>query len=266
MSEVYELLSRIKARKPLVHHITNWVTIYDCANITRAIGALPVMAHAIEESADMVSIASALVLNIGTLTPQLIESMIHAGKAANQREIPIVLDAVGAGATELRTDSAHRIMEEVKIDIIKGNSGEIGTLLGVEAEVKGVESMGVQGDPIEIARTLAREKQATVVTTGKQDIVSNGKDTYLVNNGHEMMGSIVGTGCMAASVIGCFAAVESDHAFASAAALVCFGIAGELAAKSDRTRGPGTYKEQFYDQIYHLDEEKIKKLEKFEKV
>jgi hydroxyethylthiazole kinase len=265
MLQVCELLDRIRAEKPLVHHITNWVTIYDCANITRTIGALPVMAHAQEESGEMVSIASALVLNIGTLTPQLIESMIHAGKAANQRGIPVVLDAVGAGATKLRTDSANRILKAVKVDIIKGNSAEIGILAGADAEVKGVEAMGVEGDPRDIGKALAKDKESTVVITGKQDIVSNGIDTYLVNNGHEMMGSIVGTGCMAASAIGCFAAVEEDYAFASTAALVCFGIAGELAAKSSRSKGPGTYKEVFYDEMYNLNSEKIKSLESFRK-
>lgn len=266
MTKVYELLDRIKSNKPLIHHITNWVTIYDCANITRAIGALPVMAHALEESADMVSIASALVLNIGTLTPHLIESMLSAGKAANKKGIPIVLDAVGAGATKLRTDSSYMLMEKLKIDIIKGNSGEIGTLAGTKAEVKGVEAMGVEGNLVEIGRELAKRHGAAVVITGKQDIVSNGIDTYLINNGHAMMGSIVGTGCMAASVIGCFAAVEKDYAFASTAALVCFGIAGELAAKSPESKGPGTYKEAFYDEIYNLGREKIESLQRFEKI
>jgi len=266
MSEIYKLLVRIKERRPLIHHITNWVTIYDCANITRAIGALPVMAHAIEESADMASIASALVLNIGTLTPELIESMINAGKMANQKRIPIILDAVGAGATKLRTENSNRIMNELKIDIIKGNSAEIGTLAGVDAEVKGVEAVRVEGDPIEITKDFARRKDSTVVITGKQDIISSGEDTYLVNNGHEMMGRIVGTGCMASSVIGSFAAVEDDYAFAATAALVCFGIAGELAARSEKTKGPGTYKEIFYDAIYNLDEEKIKKLVNYAKL
>jgi hydroxyethylthiazole kinase len=266
MPQVYDLLDRIRAKKPLIHHITNWVTIYDCANITRTIGALPVMAHALEESAEMVSIASALVLNIGTLTPQLIESMIRAGKAANQQNTPIVLDAVGVGATSLRTDSVLEIMKEVKIEIIKGNSAEIGTLAGVDAEVKGVEAMSVEGDPVQIAQMLAKNEGSTVVITGKQDIISDGTDTYLVNNGHEMMGSIVGTGCMAASVIGCFATVEENSTFASTAALVCFGIAGELAAKSERSKGPGTYKEIFYDEVYNLNKEKIKSLEKFERV
>jgi len=264
MSEVYELLDRIKEQKPLIHHITNWVTIYDCANITRAIGALPVMAHAIEESSDMTSIASGLVLNIGTLTPELIESMIIAGKKANQMGIPVLLDAVGAGATALRTDSANKIMNEIKVDIIKGNSAEIAILAGTNAIVKGVEAMGVEGNLINITTGFGRGKNATIVMTGVQDIVSNGKDTYLIDNGHKMMGAIVGTGCMASSVICCFAAVEKDYAFAATSALVCFGIAGELAAKS--SKGPGTYKEAFYDEIYNLDKEKITKFERYKKV
>jgi hydroxyethylthiazole kinase len=266
MAKVYELLLSIKEKRPLIHHITNWVTIYDCANITRAIGALPVMAHAIEESADMVSIASALVLNIGTLTPQLIESMISAGKVANKKGIPVILDAVGAGATKLRTDSANRIIGELKVDIIKGNGAEIGTLAGADAEVKGVEAISVKGDPVEIAEIFASKKGSTIVITGKQDVISNGKNTYLVNNGHEMMGRIVGTGCMVTSIIGCFAAVESDFAFAATSALVCFGIVGELAAQSGKDKGPGTYKEAFYDEIYNLDKEKIKTYERFEKI
>ena len=261
MSRIFDLLSKIRTEKPLIHHITNWVTIYDCANITRTTGALPVMAHAIEESAEMVSIASALVLNIGTLTPALVDSMLSAGKAANEKGIPVVMDAVGAGATRLRTESANRILQEVRIDIIKGNSAEVGILAGANAEVKGVESMGLEGDPVEIARALARERDATVVITGKQDISTDGKETYLVDNGHEMMGAIVGTGCMATSVIGCFAAVEKDHAFASAAGLVCFDIAGELAAKSESCHGPGTFKSLFYDAMYNLNKDNIEGLQ-----
>ncbi len=264
MAEVYELLERIKERKPLIHHITNWVTIYDCANITRAFGALPVMAHAIEESADMTSIASGLVLNIGTLTPDLVESMISAGKKANQIGIPVLLDAVGAGATALRTESANKIIKEVEVSIIKGNSAEIGVLAGANAVVKGVEAMGVEGDLISIASRFAQGKNTTVAMTGVQDIVSNGKETYLIDNGHKMMGSIVGTGCMSASVICCFAAVEKDYAFAATSALVCFGIAGELAAKS--SKGPGTYKEAFYDSAFSLNKEKIIELQKYRRL
>ncbi|MBD3181241.1 hydroxyethylthiazole kinase [Candidatus Poribacteria bacterium] len=263
MSEIYNILNKVRSEKPLVHHITNWVTIYDCANITRTFGALPVMAHAIEESADMVAIASALVLNIGTLTPELIKSMIKAGKAANEKNIPVVMDAVGAGATKLRTESANEILEYIKVDIIKGNSSEIGILAGADAEVKGVEAMGLEGDPVEITKNLAKSKNATVVITGKQDIVSDNNKTFLVNNGHAMMGSVVGTGCMSASVIGSFAAVEKDYALASTAALVCFGIAGELAANTESVYGPGTFKEAFYDSVYNLDQDKIDKMEKY---
>lgn len=260
MNRIYSLLASVRSRKPLVHHITNWVTIYDCANITRCVGALPVMAHAIEESGEMAGISQALVLNIGTLTPGLVESMISAGKRANDLGIPVVLDAVGAGATGLRTEKAREILSEVKVSILKGNAGEIGTLAGMKAEVKGVESMGVEGCIEEFAESLARERKLTVVVTGKEDIISDGKKTYVVSNGHGMMGSIVGTGCMLASVIGSFAAVEPDHAKASAYALVCFGIAGELAAR--KARGPGTYKEMFYDELYNLDEGSIGKMEK----
>ncbi|MFH1849885.1 MAG: hydroxyethylthiazole kinase [archaeon] len=261
--EPYKLLEKVREKKPLVHHLTNWVTIYDCANITRSIGALPVMAHAIEESADMVRIAGALVLNIGTLTPQMIDSMISAGKKANELGIPVVLDAVGVGATPLRTDSANRILDNVRVSIIKGNSAEIGVLAGAEAEVRGVEAMSLSGNPKKIAETYAKAKSATVVMTGKTDIVSNGTDTYMIKNGHEMMGCIVGTGCMAASVIGAFAAVEKDYAAAAASALVCFGVAGELAAGT--SNGPGSYKENFYDEIYNLDKEKIQDKQNYEK-
>jgi hydroxyethylthiazole kinase len=256
MNECYELLQRIKEKKPLIHHITNWVTIYDCANVTRAFGALPVMAHAKEEAADMVKIASCLVLNIGTLTPDLIDAMIIAGKKANKLNIPIVLDAVGAGATPFRTKETKRLLKELRIEIIKGNSAEIATIAGVEAEVRGVEAAKVNGKPIDIAKKLSQKTNSVVVITGKQDIVASNDSTYLVNNGHEMMGMIVGTGCMAASVIGCFAAVEKDKAKAAACALSSYGIAGELAAK--KAKGPGTFKEQFYDEIYNLDEKKLK--------
>jgi len=263
MTETAELLKKIKEQKPLVHHITNWVTIYDCANIVRAIGALPVMAHAKEESADMAKIAGALVLNIGTLTNELIESMKIAGKSANEKGIPIVLDAVGVGATKLRDDKAFELLNELKINIIKGNASEIAKLAGEQVQTKGVESTKVEANLIEVAKKLATERKATVVITGAEDIVTDGSDVYLCNNGHDMMGSIVGTGCMVASVIGAFAAIEKDQAKAAASALTCFGIAGELASRN--SIGPGSYKQSFYDEIYNLNEADIHDMEKLEK-
>ncbi len=261
---VFGLLSRVREKKPLVHHITNWVTIYDCANVVRTIGALPVMAHAAPEVAEMVGISSALVLNIGTLTPQLVESMKLAAGAANKKGIPIVLDAAGAGATTYRTDTCNELLEEYKIAVVKGNAGEIGVLAGAKAEVRGVESMGVQGDKAEIARNFAKAGKFTVAMTGKQDVVAGNGKVFLVDNGSEWMGRIVGTGCMAASVIGSFAAVEKDYAVAATAALSAYGIGGELAGKDPK--GPGTFKALFFDELYNLDEAKITKMAKITSV
>jgi hydroxyethylthiazole kinase len=263
-NEIYFLLEKIRSSKPLVHHITNWVTIYDCANVTRTIGALPVMAHAFEEAEEMAGMANALVLNIGTLTPSLVRSMISAARKANEKGAPVILDAVGAGATRLRTEKTREILEKARVDIIKGNAGEIGTLAGAKAKVRGVESAGVEGERKEIAGSLARRYKATVVMTGKDDIVTDGSNVYVVSNGHAMMGSVVGTGCMAASVIASFAAVEKDYPKAAAFALACFGIAGELAAKN--SRGPGTFKERFYDELYCLDGKTVARMQKVKRM
>lgn len=259
---VSELLEKVRQEKPLVHHITNWVTIYDCANITRAFGALPVMAHAKEESGDMAKIASSLVLNIGTLTPELIESMIIAGKSANEKGIPIILDAVGVGATKLRDDKAFEILNSLDVNIIKGNSSEVARLAGENVITKGVEATEVEANLVDISKKLAKEKNAVVVITGKEDIITDGEKVNIVKNGHDMMGSIVGTGCMAASVIGAFSGVERNYVSASTSGLVCFGIAGELAAP--HSKGPGTFKENFYDEVFNLSKEKIERMIKLD--
>lgn len=248
--EALKHLKLIHEKKPLVHHITNWVTIYDCANVTRAFGALPVMAHAKEEVEEMTGLAGALVLNIGTLTPELVESMVLAGKTANKKGIPVVLDAVGAGATQLRTDSCRMLLKEVNVDVLKGNAGEVGVLAGVQAEVRGVESMGVEGEPAEIASRLARQLGNTVVITAPVDIVSDGEKTYKIANGHELMGQVVGTGCMAASVIASFASVESDYAQSAATGLGLYGLAGERAA--EKTENGGSFKVRFFDEVEKL--------------
>jgi hydroxyethylthiazole kinase len=243
-------LETIRARKPLIHHITNWVTIYDCASVTRAVGALPIMSHAPEVVAEMTTLANALVLNIGTLTSDMIDSMKIAGKTATELKRPVVLDAVGAGATKLRTQKTKELMSELSIPIIKGNAGEIATISGITAEVKGVESISVAGDIVKIAQDCAQNKKAVVVVTGPVDIVTDGQRTFLIRNGHELMGKVVGTGCMLASVIGAFSAVNTDMTLAAARAVVFYDIAGELAAEV--SQGPGTFRERFMDQIYQM--------------
>jgi hydroxyethylthiazole kinase len=249
--KISETLNKVRAQKPVVHHLTNWVTIYDCANIVKVFGASPVMAHAPEEVADMAGIASALVLNIGTLTVEFIEAMKKAAKAANKKGIPVILDVCGAGATKLRDDKCFELLKEVRIDIIKGNASEIARIAGEDVHTKGVDSSEVGMNLIDIAGRLARKQGCTVVITGKTDIVSDGKKTFRVANGDELLTRVVGTGCMAASVIGTFAAVEKDLAAAAVAGLACYEIAAEQAAKG--AKGPGSFKEKLFDAVYNLD-------------
>jgi hydroxyethylthiazole kinase len=253
--DAYPLLARIRTQKPIIHHLTNWVTIYDCAHIVKVLGASPVMAHAQEEVAQMTGLAQALVLNIGTLTPDLVAAMEIAAKAANARGIPVVLDACGAGATTLRTEACFRLLNAARIGIIKGNASEIARLAGKDVQTRGVDAAPVQQDLLGLARKLAHERQATVVITGAEDLVTDGRRHFRVHNGHPLMAQVVGTGCMATSVIGAFAAVEPDLAVASAAALICFGLAAELAAET--AAGPGTFKEKLFDCLFHLDKETI---------
>jgi hydroxyethylthiazole kinase len=249
------IFADVRTKNPLVHHITNYVTVNDCANITISAGASPVMADAPEEVCEMAGVASALVLNIGTLNKGQVESMILAGGMANDRQIPVILDPVGAGATRFRTRTALRLMDEVKITILKGNAGEIGVLAGADASVRGVDSCGIIGDPATIARKLADASGFTVVVSGATDIVTDGKRVLLVGNGHPLMGRISGTGCMAASLTGAFAAVSDDPVIASAAALATFGVAGEKAAAY--THGPYSFRTALFDELAALTPEEL---------
>ncbi len=258
----YDLLEKIRKEKPVVHHLTNWVTIYDCANIVKALGGSPVMAHAKEEVAEMSKIASALVLNIGTLTVDFVEAMKIAALSANEKGIPVVLDVCGAGATQLRDQKSFELLDKVRIDIIKGNSSEIARISGESVRTKGVDATKVDKNMLGVAKKLAKNRKCTVVVTGKEDIVTDGKKLYIIKNGHPMMTHVVGTGCMATSVIGTFAAIERDLAYAAAAGLVCFEIAAECAAKS--SSGPGTFRENLFDCIFHLDKKTIDKMQKVE--
>ena len=260
--KVSGILKKVRDEKPLVHHLTNWVTIYDCANIVKAFGASPVMAHAKEEAAEMAGIASALVLNIGTLTVDFIEAMMIAAKAANKKGIPVVLDVCGAGATKLRDDKSFDLLASVKIDVIKGNVSEIARIAGEKVRTRGVDAGGVSKDLLYLARTLAAKRECTVVVTGKEDIATNGSKVYIVKNGHPMMTNVVGTGCMAASVIGAFCAVEPDYTLASACALACYEAAAEIAAAV--SKGPGTFKENLFDAVYNIDGTTADKMAKIE--
>lgn len=266
--KVIDLLAKLRAEKPLVHHITNYVTVNDCANITLAIGASPVMADDINEVEEMVSMASSLVLNIGTLNERTIHSMLAAGKKANDLNIPIVLDPVGVGATYYRTETAKRLIQELNISVIKGNISEISTLYGMDSRTKGVdaeESGGASEDDIrskiEIAKKLASNLNCVIAITGAIDIITDGTKVYTVENGDAIMSSITGTGCMCASLIGSFCAVSSNVLEGALAGILSMGIVGEIAKEKIGIshKGTGSLKLEIMDGIYNLNKNIIAK-------
>jgi hydroxyethylthiazole kinase len=256
-----ELLVRVRERHPLIHHITNWVVMNDTANASLALGALPVMSHAKEEVAEMVGAADALILNPGTLYPELVEAMLMAGAQAKERGVPVIYDPVGVGATRYRNDTAERIMAHVRPDVVRGNSGEVGALAGAGGVVKGVESIEGVADPARVAKDLARSKSTVVAITGRRDFISDGTRVWGVDNGHEMLKTVTGTGCMATTITGIFCAVEPDRLTATAAALACYGLAAENAARG--ARGPGSFRVALIDCLYNLTPDQVTKGARF---
>jgi len=262
MSRSYELLEMVRRQAPVVHHITNWVTISDCAQIVKSVGGSPVMAHAEEEVVAMTRIASALVLNIGTLTADLVSAMKQAARSANQKRIPVILDLCGCGATEFRDRKVFELLEAVQIDIIKGNASEMARVGGADVQTKGVDAVEVSLDLAALAQALAVRHHATVVITGKVDIVADKRELYRIYNGHDWMTRVVGTGCMATSLIGTFAAVTANRSQAAAAALACYGIAAELAA--EQAHGPASFKIALFDCLANLERPIIEQRERIE--
>jgi hydroxyethylthiazole kinase len=254
-SNLNALLTKIKREKPLVHNITNYVVMNFTANSLLAMGASPVMAHAVEEVEEMVSIASALVINIGTLSSHWIEAMIKAGKMANQKNVPIVLDPVGAGATTLRTDTFKRLVADLEIAIVRGNPSEVLSIKSRAVTTKGVDSAHAVDQAVETAQTLAREIGAVVAITGPVDLITNGRDLVRCGNGHALLGSVTGTGCAATATIGAFAGVTKDPLEAAAAGLAFFGLAGEVAA--GRSSAPGSFMIALLDALHEITPEEL---------
>jgi hydroxyethylthiazole kinase len=252
MSSAGASLRAMREQKPLVHQITNYVVMNETANVTLALGALPVMAHAVEEVEEMTRIESSLVLNIGTLSGRWVDAMLLAGAAASARSIPVVLDPVGVGATEYRTATARLILERVGVTVLRGNAGEIATLVGAHAEVRGVESIATGMEPAELARTAARSLGIVASVTGPVDYVSDGERVLAVANGDALLATVTGTGCMSSALTGCFLAAKPGEPLEAAAeALAAFGVAAEDAASG--AEGPGTFHARLYDALYALD-------------
>jgi hydroxyethylthiazole kinase len=254
---VYELLQKVRNENPLVHNITNVVVTNFTANGLLALGASPVMAYAHEEVADMAKIAGALVLNIGTLNPDVVEACIIAGKSANENNVPVIFDPVGAGATTYRTESAKRILDEVNISIIRGNAAEIANVAGYQWNIKGVDAGVAQGNTVELAVSIAKKLKTIVVITGKEDVITDGVSTYVIRNGHPVLTKVTGTGCLLTSVIGAFAAIEKDLLNASVAALTFYGVAAEMAAQKTMGQGPGSFQIEFLNQIALVTENEL---------
>lgn len=250
-------LETIRTKRPLVHSITNYVVMNETANAILCLGGLPIMAHAIEEVEEMAAIAGALVLNIGTLESSWIEAMVLAGKRANEVGVPVILDPVGVGATRLRTDAAKRLLEEVSVTIVRGNKGEVAALAGIESEVRGVESISASASAEEVAKRFVEVWNCCVAITGAVDVVCDGSRVARISNGHEMLGRVVGTGCMSDVIVGGFAAVEPDPFVAACGGLVALGIAGEIAAKVSGDR-PGTFHVELYNALYALDSAQVR--------
>ncbi len=245
-------LTRISEEKPVIHHITNYVAMNDSANITIALGASPIMSFAHGEIDDLVSVASSLLINIGTLDEYIIQAIMLAVRSAKKHGVPTLLDPVGSGATKLRTFSALSVAEE-GVDVIKGNHGEILSFLRKEGVVRGVDAKATA--EVEDVMEVSKKFGSVVVATGKEDFVTDGKNAYVVRNGTEMLGRITASGCMLGSVIASFMAVQKDFLVASIEGLACYNVAGELAA--ERSFGTASFRSNLIDEISKISAEKV---------
>lgn len=263
-SLIGSLLKKVRQENPLIHNITNVVVTNFTANGLLALGASPVMAYAREEAAEMAGLAGSLVINIGTLKAQEVESMLIAGKAANEQGVPVILDPVGAGATAYRTETARKLIQEIKISVIRGNAAEIANVAGEKWEIRGVDAGKAEGNVLELAISASEKLGTIVAITGKDDIITDGKLTYIVHNGHPILTKVTGTGCLLTSVIGAFAAVEKDLLKATAAAITTYGVAAEIAAGKCANEGPGSFQVEFLNQLYQVGGEDVLKYGSFE--
>jgi hydroxyethylthiazole kinase len=256
LDSIWSDVQRVRERGPLVHNITNYVVMNSTANALLAVGAAPVMAHAVQEVADMTALAGALVINIGTLSEPWIEAMALAMRTADARGIPIVVDPVGAGATPYRTRTVHELISATAPTIIRGNASEVlAVAAGAgEGSTQGVDSADPAEAALEAARALHERYGAVVAVTGEVDYVVGG-DVLRIAGGHPLMARVTGTGCTASALCAAFAAVDPSPFMATAHALAALGAAG--AAAGARARGPGTMQLHLYDELHTLQREQI---------
>ena len=265
-------MDAVRKKAPLVHNMTNYVTINDCANITLACGASPIMAEAKEEVEEIVSLADGLNLNIGMLTKEKLEAMLCAGKKANCLGKPVVLDPVGAGASALRTNTALGLMKELNLSVIRGNISEIktlalgsGTTKGVDADVADAVTEGNLDEAVAFVKKFAEETGTIIAVTGAIDLVSDGKTCYVIRNGRPEMGKITGTGCQLSGMMTAYVTANPEHPLEAAAAAVCvMGLAGEIGwSRMQEGDGNSTYRNRIIDAIYNMTGEELEKGAKY---
>ncbi|MCD6486548.1 MAG: hydroxyethylthiazole kinase [Syntrophobacterales bacterium] len=252
---IYLDIGKIRGAAPLIHNITNYVVMNSTANALLAIGASPVMAHAVEEVEEMTGIASALVVNIGTLSESWVRAMLSAVRRAGEMGIPVILDPVGAGATSYRIKTCHDLIDAHAPAIIRGNASEIMALVMEETRTKGVDSSDPSSAALEAAKSLNKNTGSIICVSGETDYIIGGENVITVENGHPMMGKITGMGCTATTLCGAFAAVNPSFPAAAAGAMVVMGIAGEIAAGT--CRGPGSMQVDFLDALFNLSEDEL---------
>ncbi|NME36622.1 hydroxyethylthiazole kinase [Fusobacterium sp. FSA-380-WT-3A] len=262
--QIGNIIKEIREKQPLVYHITNTVTINDCANITLSMGGSPLMSFCEEELEEILSFTSALVINIGTMDKQMCNIVVKAGEIANKLGVPVVLDPVGVGASKARKELIDNLLKNVKFSVIKGNLAEIKSIAGLKnMSNRGVDSIEILENADEMAKELALKLDTVIAITGKDDIISDGKRIAIIKNGTHILGKVTGTGCMTASLIGCACGTNKDYMLGATLGVSLMGIAGELSEKSlDKTEGNGTLKVKILDNIYNMTKEKFIENEK----
>ncbi|AHF96930.1 MAG: hydroxyethylthiazole kinase [Desulfurella sp.] len=256
MEEFSKIITEIRQKSPLVYNITNFVVTNISANALLALGASPIMSYAKQEAIDLIKISSALLINMGTPTPDIIETMLIAAKTANNASIPVVFDPVGVGASKFRNEIAQEILSKVKIDIIKGNASEIANLCGVNIQTKGVESNTYIENIADLTKDLAKKHHCIVCATGKTDIVSDGNKVYACENGHEFLTKITGSGCILGSIAAAAAGVCNDYLKATVASCLIVGISGEIAASKSNLLG--NFQVEFFNALSTFEPENFK--------
>ncbi len=269
------MLENVRAHCPLIHNITNYVTVNDCANVLLACGASPIMADDEREAEDIQTICQGLNINIGTLNSRTIPAMYRAGKKAAELGHSVVLDPVGAGASGLRTDTAKGLIEQIPFTVIRGNMSEIktlalgaGTTRGVDADLADSVTKENLAQAVKFVKAFAKETKAVIAVTGAIDIVADETKAYCIYNGHPMMSSITGTGCQLSALVSAYVTANPENVLEAAAAAVCLmGLCGEKAyARLTEQDGNSSYRNYIIDAVYRMTGEELEKGANYEEM